>query len=195
MRVGKTLFAMAAATVLLGALVGVASARNLSASSQTLRATFARINFSGGFGTTECSLTFEGSFHARTIAKVAGTLSGFVTRAVLGACARGVGTVLTETLPWHVRYRSFTGTLPNISTIIADINGVGFQIREPTFGVTCLASGGLVITFNREAGGVVTTADASGRLPTSCGAEGTVTGRTSSFTVLNSTTRISITLI
>ena len=189
------LFVVVGVAVLLGALVGVASARNLSSSSQTLRATFNRLDFSGGFGTVECAVVFEGSFHARTIAKVSGTLSGFVTRASITSCSRASATVLSETLPWHVRYRGFTGTLPNINTVSADISGVNFRFREPTFGVTCLASGELRVAFNREAGGVVTSAAASGTIPNSCGGSGTVSGTSSSFTVLNSTTRITITLI
>ena len=188
------LFVVVGAAVLLGALVGVASARNLSASNQTLRATFNRMNFTGGFGTIECALVFEGSFHARTIAKVVGTLSGFVTRAVVSSCARGGATVLSETLPWHIRYRGFTGTLPNINTVSADVSGTAWVIREP-FGVTCLSSGGLIIAFNREVGGVVTSATASGTASHSCGGSGTVSGTSSTFTVLNSTTRITLTLI
>jgi hypothetical protein len=195
-RVGKTLFVMAMTAVLLGALVGAASARNLSISSQPLRATFTRINFSGGFGTSECRVTVEGSFHARTISKVANTLSGFITRAIVeNPCIRGTATVLTETLPWHVRYQGFTGSLPSISTIFADVSSPTFSIREP-FGISCLASGGIPrITFTREAGGVVSGVDVSGTTPTNCGPSGTFSSSGGRAFVLSTTTAIAIRLI
>jgi hypothetical protein len=200
-RIGKLLLACAGATVVLGALVGVASAGNLSTSSQTLRATFATLEFSGGFGTTRCPVTLEGSFHARTTSKVAGRLVGYLTRAAIGACATGTATVLTETLPWHIQYASFTGTLPNITSVRANVVGVGFRIRE-VGGVTCLSRSSeaepVTVAFNREAGGALTSATVGGSIRT--GAEcfalaGTFTGSSSAFTVLNSTTRITVTLI
>jgi hypothetical protein len=196
MKLFKLLLAVAGATVLLGALVSSASAARLSTSSQTLRAGFARVNFSGGFGTTECPLTLEGSLHTRTIAKTAGSLIGLITRAILGACIRGSATILTATLPWHVRYQSFTGTLPNITRLSTDVAGSAFQIREPTFGITCLASGGFPRgIYTREAAGALTSAEISGTSPTNCGAEGTLTGISNSLTVLGAATRITITLI
>jgi len=196
MKFGRTLFAVVAATALLGALTATASAARLSSSSQTIRTTFASMTFTGGFGTTTCALTLEGSFHARTITKTAGVLAGFITRAALGACATGSATVLAATLPWHTRYASFSGTLPNITAINATISGAGWQIREAVFGVTCLAGGGILsAAFNREAGGGITSIAAGGRMPTSCGAEGTLSGTSNSTTVLGAATRITVTLI
>src|SRR5215207_2963869 len=93
MKLFKLLLAVAGATVLLGALVSTASATRLASSSQTLRAGFARVNFTGPFGTTECALTLEGSLHSRTITKTIGSLIGLITRAVLGACVRGSATI------------------------------------------------------------------------------------------------------
>lgn len=199
MKAGKTLFALAVTTVFLGAHVGVASAGRLSSSSQTLRATFARLEFTGGFGTASCPVTIEGSFHSRSIAKIAGSLTGHITRSVVGACNAGAVTVLTETLPWHTQYSSFSGTLPNITNIRANIIGVAFSIREPAFGITCLARSEArqpsTLTLNREGGGAITTVTAGGTVGTNCGASGSLSGTSSSITVLNSATRITVTLI
>jgi len=197
MKAGKVLFAVIAATALLATLVATASATRLSSSSSTIRATFARVDFSGGFGTTECALTIEGSFHSRTIAKVAGALTGLITRATLGTpCIRGSATILTASLPWHTRYASFTGTLPNITRINATATGTQWSIREPAFGVTCLASGStLQGAFNREASGAITGTEVIGNSETSCGIAGNVAGRASTTTVLGAATRITVTLI
>jgi hypothetical protein len=136
MKLSKLLLAVVGATVLLGALVSSASAGRLSNSSTTLRATWARMDFTGGFGTVECEVTLEGSLHSRTIAKVARALIGNITAAsVSSPCRRGGATILRETLPWHVTYNSFAGTLPNITNILTDVVGASFRIREPTFGV------------------------------------------------------------
>src|SRR5438270_3751470 len=116
MKLCKLLLAVVGATVLLGALVGTASAARLSNSSTTFRATWTSAEFSGGFGTPRCSLTLEGSLHSATIVKTRGSLVGYITRASVGPCVNGSATVLTATLPWHVQYDSFTGTLPSIAT-------------------------------------------------------------------------------
>lgn len=196
MKLFKLLLSVAGATVLLGALVSTASAARLASSSQTLRATFAAVRFAGGFGTTECALTLEGSLHSRTITKTEGSLIGLITRAPLGACSRGSATVLTASLPWHVTYTSFGGTLPSINAINTNVTGAQFQIREPVFGVTCLASGGTATgRYNREAGGVLTSAEIGGSSPTNCGITGTLSGTSNSLTVLGAATRITVTLI
>jgi hypothetical protein len=198
MRIGKALLAIAGATMLLGALASAASARNLSASNQTLRVAFREIRFSGVFGNINCTVTVEGSFHQRTQAKVAGSLVGYITRADLGPCSAGVGTVLRETLPWHIRYASFTGALPNITAFRANAIGVSFRVTEPF--ATCLArstaESPAVVTFNRDTvTQALTTAELGGSLPTSCGANGTFTSTRDNVTVLNSATRITLTLI
>jgi hypothetical protein len=197
-RLGKTILAVAGATVLLAALVSGASAGRLSTSSQQLKATFVRLDFTGGFGTIECEITVEGSFHQRTIVKTAGTLTGFITRAALRSpCRRGEATLLTETLPWHIQYSGFAGTLPSITSIRASIVGVAFRIREPSFGVTCLARSTAeapgTATFNREAGGVLTSMTVGGAIPCSS-FSGSFSGTSSSFDN-GSGTRITVTLI
>lgn len=198
MKLFKLLLAVAGATVLLGALVSTASATRLRSTSPTLRANFPRVNFTGGFGTTECAVTLEGSLHSTTIVKTRGLLIGYITRAVIGGthCIRGSATVLNASLPWHVRYDSFSGTLPNITALNTTVSGAQFNVKEPVFGVECLASGGTATgTYNREAGGVLTSAVIGGESPTSCGINGGLSGTSNSLTVLNSTTRITVTLI
>jgi hypothetical protein len=197
MKLFTLLLAVAGATVLLGALVSTASATRLRSTSTTLRATFPRVSFIGGFGTTECAVTLEGSFHSETIAKVPESLIGYITRAIIGGtrCIRGSATILQASLPWHIRYVSFEGTLPNITAVNTEVAGVQFNAKEPVFGIACLASGGLFTGIYNRTGSVLTSAVIGGRSPTSCGREGTLEGTSNSLTVLNSSTRITVTLI
>jgi hypothetical protein len=193
----KSLFASVAATVLLAAVVGSASAGRLSSSSSTFRSTFSALTFEGAFGRLVCAVTLEGSLHSRTIAKVTNVLHGFINRADLGACATGSTTILRETLPWHVRYASFSGTLPSITAIGFTVIGYSFQWREPLF--TCLARSTEARpvrgTFTREVGGVLTAARISGTVPTSCGIEGGFESNSGTVTVAGAATRVTVTLI
>jgi len=138
MKLCKLLLAAVGATVLLGALVSSASARNFEQSSQRTRAIFTNVEFHLPGATTRCALTLEGSLHSRTIAKVAGSLVGYITRADLGVCAAGTATILTTTLPWHVRYSGFEGALPEIRSAITHIIGASWRVRE-SGGIACLS--------------------------------------------------------
>lgn len=197
MKLSKLLLATAAATVLLGALVGTASAGRISSSSQTLRASFSKVTFQLGGFPIECPVILEGSLHTRTMAKTAGALIGYITRADLSVC--GSATILRETLPWHVQYGSFNGTLPNISSINVNVIGASFAVRDGL--ITCLArsttgAGVAIGTFNREAGGALTTGTISGSaVPTSCGINGRLTSSNGPLTVAGAATRITVTLI
>ncbi|MGN6188199.1 MAG: hypothetical protein ACTHOE_04820 [Conexibacter sp.] len=199
----KLLLGALGATVLLGALVSTASARNLQLTNQTWRSTFREIRFRLPFGDTVCPATLEGTFHSRTIAKVAGSLIGYVTRAAFGApCTSGTATVLAETLPWHVRYLAFSGTLPEfINSIRVNVVDVSFRVREPGLNV-CLvrstAAEPVLISFARENGGAVLTAELAGTIRTGAecfGEAGTLSSDRGPVTVLNSTARITVTLI
>jgi hypothetical protein len=166
------------AILTIAALTATASAGRLSASSQTIRATWANVGFTGPFGTLECEVTLAGSLHTRTIAKTRGALIGFINRAELRTpCRRGAATMLRETLPWHVQYDSFAGTLPNITAIATRVIGASFQINE---GFICLArttaATPAIGVFNREAGGRITNVRVGGRIPTNCGLEITLGG-------------------
>lgn len=137
MRTCKLLIAAISAAALLGMLATTATAGRLEMSAQRWKATFASWEIVGVFGTSRCALTLEGSLHSRTMSKVAGSLIGYITRAGSGGCSAFSTTVLTETLPWHVRYLGFTGTLPTIGTLSEGIVGFAIRIREPG-GITCL---------------------------------------------------------
>ncbi len=199
MKLSKLILATAGAMLLLAALVSSASANRLSDSTTTLRATWTTAEFSGGFGTIRCALTVEGSLHSRTFTKTAGALVGYVTSASVGACSQGSATILAATLPWHARYASFTGTLPSITSTTANIVGVAFDIREPVFGISCLALSTAAEpatgVLNREAGGAYTSVTLGGTLETSCGIRGTLRGTSSAPTVLGATTKVTLTLI
>jgi hypothetical protein len=197
------LLGVLAASVLLGALAGPAAARNLSISNQALRSQFREVNFRLPFFTSRCQLTLEASYHMRTIAKVQGSLVGYVTTARLGPCSAGSVTILTETLPWHIRYLAFSGSLPNITDLVVNAIGVSFRIREP-FGVNCLststAAEPAILTALREAAtGALTGARLGGSIRTGeeCFREvGTFESDTGTVTVLGSTsTRITVRLI
>jgi hypothetical protein len=199
---------------IMAALVGTASARSLSTSNETLRATWARLSFREPvFGVTVvCPLTLEGSLHGRTIAKGTYNLIGYITKAIFGSaaqCTGGGDTILTETLPWHVRYQSFTNTLPDIRTIRALMSRMSFRLRIDSIGATCLfttretvAEHGL-ITFNRDTTTrELTSAEINGEITSNEACvlgsrvrEILISGPSTSLTVLNSSSRITLNLI
>ena len=198
------------AAIILAAAVGTASARNLSASNQNIRVTWASLELSNNVNSTtiRCPVTLEGSFHSRTLVKSVGSLTGLITRVAINnaSCTNGRVTVLTGTLPWHLTYQGFTGTLPNIATIRFSIIGGAFEIE--TGSNTCLALG----TSEEPAGGIATLgagrevtglrADETRRIRLRNGTGGIFCGLgsgafsgTGTVTVLGTTTRVSITLI
>src|ERR1044071_9962665 len=130
MRLCKLLLALITAAAILGALTATASARTFSTSSQTFRAHFIEFRFVSIVGETRCRLTLEGSFHSRTIAKVRERIIGYITTARLGACTSGTNSILQESLPWHVTYDSFFGTLPNINSIETYVIGFTFRYNN-----------------------------------------------------------------
>jgi hypothetical protein len=202
MKICKLLLAAAGATVLLGALVSSASAGRFEFSNQAIMAQWRSVEFNAAFGTTRCQVTLEGTLHSRTMVKTVGSLMGYITRAILGPCATGSMTILTETLPWHVRYSGFTGTLPEIVSIIAHIIGFSKREREQG-GITCLerttATRPAVITFHRDPiTHVLTEAGLSGRIGTGAecfGAELTFTSDSGRVSVSNSATSVNVSLI
>ncbi len=197
MKVSKLLLAVAVAAAFFAALSGSAGARVFSFSHQTLRGTWREIRFSGGFGTVICAVTVEGSLHTRTVAKVAGSLVGYVTAASIGACAQGSATILRETLPWHITYGGFTGTLPNITGGNANVVNASFLIREPVFGISCLTRtrAETPIRGSWEINArVLESITLSGSIPTSCGVTGAISGTTTSISSQEGA-RITVTLI
>jgi hypothetical protein len=192
-----------AAIVFLAVLVGNASANRLSISSQTRRDVWTSMEFEAGI-TARCPVTLEGSVHSTVSSKTAGALSGYVTRAIVGeaSCIGGRARALTENLPWHIRYTSFVGTLPDITAISETIIGARFLIAAsfPIIGtVSCLyvseVSHPATGTLNLGTGGVINSVTAGGRINGSgiC-PEGSLRG-SGTVTVLGSTTAITVRLI
>jgi len=137
------------ATLLMAFAVGTASAGRLSISNQNFRVTFSDLEFTAGELRNDCHVTLEGSLHSRTINKVLGSLIGYITRVQTGQCNLGT-TILTETLPWHISYEGFSGTLPEITLIIIRARG-NFRV------VTCLAAAEFFGRFSVEPGTHVVT--------------------------------------
>lgn len=134
----KLLLAGITATLLLSLAIETTSANRLRTSHRTFRLTWSLFIFNPS--SVECPLTLEGSFHSSTFAKVSGALYRHITRAFVYSpgCVGGRATVLQETLPWHIRYRGFTGTLPVISGLNSDVVGMSIKAELPLFGITCL---------------------------------------------------------
>jgi hypothetical protein len=174
------LLTAALAILTVAALTATASAGRLSASAQTIRATWTAIALTDPFGTTECEVTLAGSLHTRTITKTRGALIGFINRAeVRTPCRRGAMTVLRETLPWHVQYDAFAGTLPRITAVFTRVLGFSFETRNGGLGCLFRSTAATPATtlFIRETGtGRVTSVTLSGRIPSSCLLEGTLGG-------------------
>jgi hypothetical protein len=163
------LAAMAAA--LLAFAVGTASARSLSTSSQQFRITW-RVLELGSESLIRCAATMEGSFANRTIAKVARTLIGAITRASFKqeSCTGGTvaafngvegynGGTASNTLPWHVTYESFAGSLPNITAVNVLLGRFRFGTRDGLgvcTGQYGTATDNVVLSMAREAGGRIT---------------------------------------
>jgi hypothetical protein len=148
----KLTFTVFAAASLLALAVGQASAGRLSTSHQQFRTTWNSLEFSGeviGIRLViRCRVTLEGSFHTTTIAKVRGSLIGLITRATVAhPCEGGEGWALNgraeergpTTLPWHLTYEEFRGTLPRIETLAVLLARFGFLIQS---GGSCSGSYG-----------------------------------------------------
>jgi hypothetical protein len=200
MKLCKLLLAAVGATVLLGSLVSSASARTFSVENNRVRAAFSSVEFHLPEATTRCHVTLEGSLHSRTLAKVSGTLMGYITSAILGPCLSGTATILRETLPWHVRYSGFEGALPNITSLITHVVGASWRVREAG-GIACLArstSGEPAIgIYHRDASNHLT-ASISGRIRTGfecLGIAGSFRSDSPRVNLSGTTTPVSLTLI
>jgi hypothetical protein len=192
------LIALTAALVLAIA-ASAASASRLSISERSFLIRWSPLTIGTTAGSSiRCSLTLDGSFHSSTITKVERALIGYINAATIAGtsgngreavCAGATFTVLRETLPWHVQYNGFTGTLPRIATIGLLLLGASYRIDpEGSFEPACLArtteatpSRGIT---NIEAGGTITgfEADPSALIPQSGGfgcsiSEGRFSGR------------------
>jgi len=169
----KLALTAALATVALTATMGVASANRLSIDDQDFDIRWARLNFTGAGGSinVSCEVTLLGRFHSATITKTRGSLIGFIDHVSVNTpgCVGGQGIPLTEALPWHVRYDSFTGTLPRITTVRLALVGARFLITAS--GTTCTATttetNPAFGTGAVSATGQITSLAASGSIPLS----------------------------
>jgi hypothetical protein len=137
---GKSLLAALAATLILGIALASASANRIAFSEGAFRLVFSPLSILPSFGTSaRCPVTLAGSFHSRTITKTAGSLIGYINAVAIGTCELGAARVNTETLPWHIQYASFAGTLPAITVISHNLIRPSFEIQGEIFGlrVTC----------------------------------------------------------
>jgi hypothetical protein len=196
-----------AAAFSLAHAVDSASANHLSYSSQGFRIVWTSLTFSeaGGNFPIRCPVTLEGSFHSATVAKVREALVGYITRAIVNnpGCTEGQATILRESLPWHVRYQSFTGALPAITGVRHYLIGAAFQI-EPGLGIVCLARSSerfpAAGDAQREAGGNVTTLEPDSTLAipvtgTACPEAGIFSGSGEVFVLGSSERRVKLSLI
>jgi hypothetical protein len=208
------------ASLLMSLAVSSATAGRLSTTNTRFRITWNELRFvevGGGTGLQmTCRLTLEGSFHSATIRKTPGALAGAVTRGIIdsnncrGALEPHRASVLQETLPWHLTYESFSGTLPNITSLTFLLTRYAYQVSATYLGatITCLyADGGLPeenqageIARNTATGALTTHTIISGRRSRfirgsgACPPFGT-SSATGQVFLLGNTTRISITLI
>jgi len=191
------------ATILMAFVVSTASARNLSISNQNLRVTFNNLELGiEGFATTTCHVTLEGSLHSRTIAKVLESLIGYITRVTTGNCNAGV--TILRTLPWHVRYRGFSGTLPNITLLFIRNMNTTFNVEPGAF-INCLATANIDSRLIRSTatgeltGAEIPTTEVPLRGGGGFGCPASVgffrSGGNGSVMLLGATTRITVTLI
>jgi hypothetical protein len=189
--------------------INAASANRLSVSNQRFRAVWANLEMANNVTSeiVRCPVTLEGSFHSSTMAKVVHGLVGYVSRASVGnaVCTGGHVTVNQETLPWHLRYESFTGSLPSISQIRTSLTRASFIVETESniCKVTTSAESPIVIILELF-GSTVTTVriDPTARIPLTngpggnfCGLVSGIAAGTGSFTLLGNASAISIRLI
>ena len=219
----KLCFTALAAAILLASAVSTASAGRLSVSNQQIRTVWSSLEFVGT-ATIRCRLTLEGSFHSRTITKIRETLIGHITNARFNACtggrawaANGVEVAplgrLNNTLPWHITYEAFEGTLPAIEAVRLLLRRIRFVLEAVVFGLTCrgiygndtdrisgratVGAGGAIETLSPISGRNSLNLVAQLGPNNACPGTGTFRGPAGDgrVTLLNSTTRITVTLI
>jgi len=78
----------------------------------------------------QCKLTLLGHFTNSTIIKATGLTQGAINHGTLNECEGGSATLRVETFPWNQRFRSFTGSLPNIRSITNSLLGARFRFES-----------------------------------------------------------------
>jgi hypothetical protein len=204
MRIAKLVSTALLAALALSAAFSTATARIFSFSNQNIRATWASLEFQSIEGNIRCPVTLEGSFHARTLAKVRGTLMGSITRAFVRETSCNGGRFLPKELPWHLTYESFVGALPDIASLRFLLSRFTFLIIYPTVATCEYGAPGdnVTISATREVGGLTTFTFVEGsntvrnEAPSigACPATGRLVGA-GSLMQLGTTVRVRVTLI
>jgi hypothetical protein len=168
--------ALTAALLVLG-VVATAYANRVSISSTGIRIVWTQLEFSDPSSgiRIKCPAALEGSFHSRSIAKVSGALIALATSATIttASCTGGSVRLVAASLPWHIRYNFFTGTLPSIAEVHVQFVNVEFEAVIPLFeGLLCryrsTAESPALMTLKREIStGHVLLVRAEGRIPSS----------------------------
>ena len=158
---GKLLLAALTSALLLTAIASSASAsRAFEARPAGAITGTAPVTFASGEQRVTSLVTLTGELE-RTIAKTVGALVGRITGCVstLGETGTGVRVRIKcdLSLPWHVRYVSFAGTLPNITSITVLVLDVSFLLRDLLGGIAinCLYLGDVPALVVVGAGGGV----------------------------------------
>lgn len=156
--------------VTLGAMASAALGQRLSVSNRNIRVVWETFAFTSSAGSVVCGVTMEGSLHANTITKTRGSLVGYITRVPTpsGCLFEDHAIPLPASLPWHIRYDSFNGTLPAITGIRFAL--VNASIRVELNGFSCLfrsTEANPVYSIGNRIGGILTTLrmDSSASIP------------------------------
>lgn len=126
----------ATATLLIAFAASVSSAESFGVISKSISAQWSSLTFEAGGLRVVCPVTLNGSFASASFPVTPGTRVGSFTSATVGTCTEGRAVVLTETLPWSLRYSSFGGTLPNITSLTFRLVGASF--KGTAGGLECL---------------------------------------------------------
>lgn len=215
-----------AAALLLAAAVGTASANRLRFSNQSFRIVWSGLVFVEPNAPMRpiglsCPVTMEGSFHSATISKVRSSLIGYITKAITAPelcfgeqdprlfIRNGTQIFLDgntyESLPWHIQYDSFSGTLPAITGVRVGIVGMAFLILDifhqclfmsnaanPAYGIFQREAGGAISGFRAEEMTAIPLKEALNGRPCPMSIRWMETG---TVTLLGTTTRITLTLV
>ncbi len=160
----RALLIAIATTLMLAASVGIASANALSVDEVDFRLSWTNLTIDSAGVDIECAVTLRGSFHDSSFAKSSRALVGSITHAIVneGSCVGGVVDPLEETLPWHVTYTGFGGSLPGISSLTVDIVGWAMftdstadclwltTSAEPLRGIANIEGSGTITSFNAD---------------------------------------------
>lgn len=144
----KVVLAAFAAMLLLALGTGAASAnRSISLTPTTGQSAVSRaLTFSSpeveGFEVI-CEVTLTMEEIVRAASKTAGSRIGNIIDARVAGCRNGTATVLapTRAAPWNTTYVSFTGTLPNITSVRLELRGAAFLVSAAGGLSRCLFRG------------------------------------------------------